>query len=106
MLNGNVYAVQGNWAMEKGLMKLGTQGCINDAIRPAQEVGCMCRLQWIYNLRNLPSEMVTEKGRSELERVRTIVENSPELSKQKLASVTDSESSQSRKKGWLARWLG
>jgi hypothetical protein len=68
----HVYAVRGNWAIVKGLMKPEPNGYIDEISRPHQELGCMCRLQWIYNLRDLPNMMMTEKGKAELERVRRL----------------------------------
>lgn len=102
ILNGKIYAVRDNWAMKEGLMISSEKEFVGDIVRPAQEVGCMCNLQWIYNLRQLPNEMMTQKGRSELERVRTIVENLPGLS-EKLVTVGRAENNQQQKKGWLAR---
>jgi hypothetical protein len=106
MQDGNVYAVRGNWALEKGLMKVGPHGYINDSTRPAQEIGCMCHLQWIYLLTSLPSEMLTEKGRLAVARgSANIAAASLDLSKLKLTSVTEPENSQSRPRGWLTRWF-
>ncbi len=104
--DGKVYAVRGNWAIEKGLMKAGAHGYINDSTRPAQEVGCMCRLQWVYNLRSLPSDMITAKGRSELERVTAIIASSPEPPAQKSSSAAVPENDRNRPKSWLGRLFG
>jgi hypothetical protein len=69
-----VYAVRGNWAIAKGLMSVGPDGYIDDIDHPSQEVGCMCSLVWVYALRDLPANMVTDYGRSELKRVRTNIQ--------------------------------
>ena len=45
--DGHVYAVRGNWAIEKGLMRAGPHGYVDEISRPCQEVGCMCRLVWV-----------------------------------------------------------
>jgi len=104
--DGKIYAVRGNWAIEKGLMNAGAHGYINDSTRPAQEVGCMCRLQWVYNLRSLPSDMITAKGRSQLERVTAIIASSPEPPAQKSSSAAVPGSDRNRPKSWLGRLFG
>jgi hypothetical protein len=77
--NNHVYVVRGNWALEKRLMKAGACGYIDEIDLPGQEVGCMCRLQWIYAVRNLPASMQTSHGRAELSRVRTVQQTSDTL---------------------------
>jgi len=66
--DGSVYAVRGNWALEKGLMTVGPNGYIDETGRPKQEIGCMCWNEWLYGLRDLPDEMLTVKGKAELQR--------------------------------------
>jgi hypothetical protein len=74
-LDGRVYAVADNWAIQKGLMVAGPDGYVDDITRPCQEVGCMCSLSWIYSLRELPDAMVTPKACAELRRVRAIIDD-------------------------------
>lgn len=64
--DGHVYAVRGNWAIEKGLMKAGPDGYTDDLTRPAEEPFCRCNYQPLYGLRQLPSDMLTDKGREAL----------------------------------------
>jgi hypothetical protein len=71
---GHVYAVRGNWAIEKDLMRAGPDRYIDEISRPCQEVGCMCHLRWLYALRELPQDMLTKKGKEELERVRRLMD--------------------------------
>lgn len=66
------YVVRGNWAMEKGLMKLGGSKYIEDMTQPGEEPFCGCHVQYLYSLRQLPDAMLTAKGRSELERVKAL----------------------------------
>lgn len=61
-----VYAVRGNWAMQKGLMKVGPAGYTDQITKPSEEVFCRCFYQWLYNLTDLPSDMLTAKGRAAL----------------------------------------
>jgi hypothetical protein len=43
--DGRVYAVRGNWAIDKGLMKAEPNGYLDETSRPKQEIGCMCWYQ-------------------------------------------------------------
>jgi hypothetical protein len=72
-LADRLYAIRGNWALEKGLMKPGPHGYVEDAPVPGEEFDCMCRYQFIYNLRGLPESMLTPKGSSELARAQAEV---------------------------------
>lgn len=68
--DGVVYAVRGNWAMAKGLMKRGPNGYTDEITKPAEEVFCRCWYTYLYSLRGLPPDMLTVAGAKELERVR------------------------------------
>lgn len=68
--DGLVYAIRGNWAIERGLMKLSPNGYVDQITKPGEEVFCRCSYEYIYNLRDLPTEMLTTKGKAELARVR------------------------------------
>lgn len=65
-----VYAIRGNWALERGLMKAGDAGYTDQITKPAEEPFCRCAYRYIYALRDLPDDMVTVAGRAELERIR------------------------------------
>jgi hypothetical protein len=67
--DGKLYVVRGNWALEKGLMKLAGHAYTDDETQPGEEVFCRCYYTYIYSLRDLPKEMLTEKGRAELARL-------------------------------------
>lgn len=66
------YAVRGNWAIERGLMKPGPNGYTDDITKPAEEPFCRCTYRYVYALRDLPADMLTAKGRAELQRVRVV----------------------------------
>jgi hypothetical protein len=72
-LADRVYAIRGNWALEKGLMKPGPHGYVEDVPAPGEEFDCMCGFQFIYNLRSLPESMLTPKGAGELARAQAEV---------------------------------
>jgi hypothetical protein len=96
-----VYAVRGNWAFEKGLMKAGDCGYIDEISRPTQEVGCMCSLQWVYSVERLPTNMLTAHGCAELARTQSVLQTTDILS-------LPTETSRSAT-GWVSRprrWLG
>lgn len=65
-----VYAIRPNWALDKGLMKAGPAGYYDKVTSVGEEPFCRCYAQYIYNLRDLPADMLTQKGASELARVR------------------------------------
>jgi hypothetical protein len=67
--DGVCYAVRGNWAIQSGLMKA-PNGYTDDIEQPAEFPFCRCYYQWIYALRDLPKDMLTQRGQDELARVR------------------------------------
>jgi hypothetical protein len=69
--DGVVYVIRDNWASKKGFVKLAGHQYTDQVTKPGEEVFCRCTGEYIYNLRDLPAEMVTKAGRDELERVRT-----------------------------------
>lgn len=64
--DGKVFAVRGNWAMQRGLMNKGI-GYTNEIERPGEEPFCRCWFVYLHNLRDLPQDMLTAKGRFALE---------------------------------------
>ena len=64
------YLIRGSWAQAKGLVKAGDAGYTDQITQPAEEVYCSCHYQYVYNLRDLPANMLTEKGRKMLEAVK------------------------------------
>lgn len=64
--DGRIYAIRGNWAMDKGYMRAGPDGYTDEITRPAEEVFCRCTYRYIYALRSLPDTMLTNAGRAAL----------------------------------------
>ena len=60
-----IYAIRGSWAMEKGLMNKGS-GYSDEMTQPAEGPFCRCYAVYINNLRDLPEDMLTEKGKDVL----------------------------------------
>jgi len=102
--DGRVYVVRDNWAISKGLMTAEPYGYIDEVSHPNQEIGCMCSLHWLYAIRDLPTNMVTEKGVSELKRVRALMQTESEAQKPNIAA--EPETRPSGLKNRLMRWIG
>jgi hypothetical protein len=68
--DGKFYVLRDNWAMHKGLMKLAGRKYYDEITAAGQEVFCRCSMVWQHNLRDIPQEMLTSKGKEELARVR------------------------------------
>lgn len=71
--DGKIYAIKGAWAYEKGLAKVGEAGWYSDVTAVAEEPFCRCYGRWIYSLGSLPLDMLTQKGKDELARVREML---------------------------------
>lgn len=65
-----VYMIKDSWADKKGLIKP-INGYTDSITQPGEEVYCRCSYRYIYLLRDLPSEMLTAKGKIALESSKT-----------------------------------
>ena len=61
-----IYVIKGNWASDKGYIKA-INGYTDDITMPGEEVYCRCNYTYLYNLRQLPDEMLTQKGKAVLQ---------------------------------------
>jgi hypothetical protein len=68
--DGKVYAIKPNWALDKGLMKAGKAGYYEAVTSVGEEPFCRCYAQYIYNVRDLPRDMLTKKGEEQINAVR------------------------------------
>ena len=68
--DGEVFAIRGNWAIEKGLMKAGPNGFTDGIEQPAELPFCRCYYSYRYSLSSLPADMLTAKGKDALAEVR------------------------------------
>lgn len=68
--DGRVYMLRDNWARERGLVKPGEAGYYDQITAVGQEVNCRCWAMYVYSLARLPDEMLTERGREELAKMR------------------------------------
>lgn len=62
-----VYLNRGNWAQKNGYVKAGPAGYLDEITQPGEEVFCRCYVTYLYNLRSIPEDMLTQKGRKFLE---------------------------------------
>jgi hypothetical protein len=60
-LDGELFVIRDNWALKNGTMKLAGHNYIDDIERPAVRPFCRCWYEYIYSLRDLPADMLTEK---------------------------------------------
>jgi hypothetical protein len=68
--NKRIYLIRDSWAHRERLVKPNEDGYTDEITAPGEEVYCRCAYSYIFALRDLPSSMLTEKGRAELTRVR------------------------------------
>ena len=68
--DGKVYLLRNSWALEKGLIKPGPAGYYEDITAVGEEVFCRCWAEYVYNLRDLPPDMLTKKGSEGLAAIR------------------------------------
>lgn len=64
--DGNVYLLRTSWARDQGLVKPGKAGFLDDITQPGQEVYCQCTAEYLTSLRDLPDDMLTDKGKAAL----------------------------------------
>lgn len=64
--DGKVYLLRGSWAHKDGLVKPGPAGYYDEITAVGQEPNCRCSAVFIYTLRRLPDDMLTEKGRDKI----------------------------------------
>ncbi|EJZ8383009.1 hypothetical protein ACP5F4_000455 [Klebsiella oxytoca] len=62
-----IYLIRGNWAQKNGYVKAGRAGYLDEITQPGEEVFCRCYVTYLYNLRSIPEDMLTQKGRKFLE---------------------------------------
>lgn len=64
--DGKVYLIRNSWAQEKGLVKPGKVGYTDEITQPAEEINCRCTYEYYTSLRQLPQDMLTNKGKEAL----------------------------------------
>lgn len=64
--DGKVFLIRDSWAHREGLVKKGGHLFYDEVEAVAQLPYCSCRVQAVYALRDLPSDMITAKGHEAL----------------------------------------
>lgn len=62
----HLFVLRGNWALKEGLIRLGGTEYTDQIDTPATKPYCRCWFEYLYNLRDLPDNMLTAKGRQAL----------------------------------------
>lgn len=65
-----VYLIRDSWAHAAGLVKKGPNPFYDQIDAVGQAVFCRCYMIWLYNLRDIPEDMITAKGKDSLNAVR------------------------------------
>jgi hypothetical protein len=60
--DGKVFAIRNNWAIQRGLMNKG-EGYTDEMERVGELPYCRCYMVYLHHLRELPDDMLTERGR-------------------------------------------
>lgn len=68
--DGKVYLIRGNWAQEKGLVKPGKAGYLDEITQVGEEPMCRCFNSFVYAPSRLPIEMLTQKGIDALDEIK------------------------------------
>ncbi len=61
------YLLRGNWAQKNGYVKPGKAGYLDEVDQFGEKPFCSCYGEYIYNLRGIPEDMLTQKGRKFME---------------------------------------
>jgi|GEM_PF-6919458 len=61
--DGEYFLIRDTWATQKGLVKPGKRPYLDDIDQPGHLPSCRCWAEYIYDLGELPEDMLTRKGR-------------------------------------------
>ncbi|HXS13689.1 MAG TPA: hypothetical protein VN734_13355 [Acidobacteriaceae bacterium] len=68
--DGKIFLVRDSWAHKDGLVKAASHEYTDEIDAPAHLPYCRCYWEFLYSPSQLPSEMLTQKGREKLAEVR------------------------------------
>ncbi len=68
--DGDIFLIRGSWAHSAGFVKPRECGYTDDVEKPGEWIYCRCSYRYIYGLSDLPEDMLTKRGKEELERIR------------------------------------
>lgn len=92
-----VFLVRDSWAHVAGLVKKGRVGYVDESTTPGQEPFCRCYYIWLYNLRDLPDDMLTGKGKAGLGAARAQV--------QAMGARADAQGDDPKRGIWHLSWM-
>lgn len=69
MRDGHIFLLKRSWAKDKGFVKANKDGYYEDIDGFGQEPFCRCYGSYIYDIEDLPEDMITEKGREALKAI-------------------------------------
>ncbi len=64
------FLIRDSWAMQRGYLATRGATFTDDMTQPGEEVFCRCKYKYLYHLRALPADMLTDKGREALAEAR------------------------------------
>ena len=64
------YLIRDSWAHKSGFVKPNKNGYTDEIEQPAELPFCKCSYQYVFSLRSVPPECLTEKGKQALEEAR------------------------------------
>jgi len=70
--DGQFFLIRDSWAHRAGLVKKGKAGYVDESTAPGQEPACRCSYKYVYNIRDLPDDMLTAKGKAWLANARIV----------------------------------
>jgi hypothetical protein len=68
--DGKIFLIRNSWAHQQGFVKRGENGYTDEIEMVGELPYCRCTYQWLYALRQLPDDVLTDRGRNALAEVR------------------------------------
>lgn len=70
--DGKIFLIRDSWAHKQGLVKRGANGYTDEIEMVGELIGCRCDYVYFYALRQLPPDLLTDRGRNALSEVRVV----------------------------------
>ena len=69
----SMYLIRDSWAHQRGYVKPGKLGYLDEVTQPGFEPFCRCSCVYVFSLNKMPDDMLTAKGREARDRARDAV---------------------------------
>jgi len=69
--DSKIYAIRGSWAIDQGIITK-CDGYTDEMTQAGEEIFCRCFYEYIYNLRDMPREFITAKGKAAAANLRVV----------------------------------